>query len=136
MNDKKGTSIDPGSLDDNNKRWLPEKMDDRKGMGHGSLDDKRCMDDKKVRAPRSLDDNNKRWSPENMDEKKGMGHWGLEDNKKRWYPENVAVLQIREVYPGSRIQILSIPDPGSKRFRIPDPHASKNLSIFDSKNWF
>ncbi len=34
---------------------------------------------------------------------------------------------------------FSIPDPGSKRFRIPDPEsgsASKNLSIFIPKNCF
>jgi hypothetical protein len=41
-----------------------------------------------------------------------------------------AVLRIRDVHPGSRIRIFSIPDPGSKRF--PDPasaSASKSLSI-------
>jgi hypothetical protein len=34
------------------------------------------------------------------------------------------VLRIRDVYPRSRIRICPsrIPDPGSKRFRIPDPH--------------
>ncbi len=49
-----------------------------------------------------------------------------------------AVLQIRDVYPGSRIQIFStrITDPGSKRF--PDPgsgsaSASKNLRILTQK---
>ncbi len=35
MDEKKGTSIDPGSLDDNNKRWLPEKMDDKKVWAMG-----------------------------------------------------------------------------------------------------
>jgi hypothetical protein len=41
------------------------------------------------------------------------------------------VLRIRDVYPGSRIRLFSIPDPGSRipdpnrlhpRSRIPDPH--------------
>ncbi len=33
-------------------------------------------------------------------------------------------LQIRDVYPGSRIRLFSIPDPGSELSpsRIPDPH--------------
>jgi hypothetical protein len=33
-----------------------------------------------------------------------------------------SILGIRDVYPGSRIRNFSIPDPGSKRFRIPDPN--------------
>jgi hypothetical protein len=33
----------------------------------------------------------------------------------------IPVLRIRDVYPGSRIRNLSIPDPGPIRFRIPDP---------------
>jgi hypothetical protein len=35
-----------------------------------------------------------------------------------------SVLRILDVYPGSRIRIFSIPDPGSEFFpsRIPDPH--------------
>jgi hypothetical protein len=31
---------------------------------------------------------------------------------------------------------FSIPDPGSKRFRFPDPFTSKDLSIFNPKNCF
>jgi hypothetical protein len=36
----------------------------------------------------------------------------------------LAVLRIRDVYPGSRIRLFSIPDPGSELSpsRIPDPH--------------
>jgi hypothetical protein len=48
-----------------------------------------------------------------------------------------AVLRIRDVYPGSRIRLFSIPDPGSELSpsRIPDPRsASKNLSILTQKN--
>jgi hypothetical protein len=30
MDDQRGMS--PGSLDDNDKRWSPENMDDKKGM--------------------------------------------------------------------------------------------------------
>jgi hypothetical protein len=44
-----------------------------------------------------------------------------------------AVLQIKDVYPGSRIRIFSIPDPVSKRFLDPG-NASKNLSILTKKN--
>jgi hypothetical protein len=32
------------------------------------------------------------------------------------------VLRIRDVYPGSELFPSRIPDPGSKRLRIPDPH--------------
>ncbi len=51
------------------------------------------------------------------------------------------VLQIRDVYPGSRIRLFSIPDPGSELSpsRIPDPGSSKNLSILTPKKpkkWF
>ncbi len=35
--------------------------------------------------------------------------------------QNFAVLRIRDVYPGSRILILSIQDTGSRRIPIPDP---------------
>ncbi len=46
------------------------------------------------------------------------------------------VLRIRDVYPGSRIRIFSIPDPGYRVEKIPDPGsgtASKNLSILTQK---
>jgi hypothetical protein len=57
------------------------------------------------------------------------------------------VLRIRDVYPGSRIRLFSIPDPGSELFpsrirtvSIPDPgSSSKNLSILTPKKankWF
>ncbi len=39
----------------------------------------------------------------------------------------LSVLRIRDVYPGSRIRIFSIPDPGS---------ASKNFKYFNPKKWF
>jgi hypothetical protein len=34
---------------------------------------------------------------------------------------SMSVLRIRDVYPGSRIRIFSIPDPGSRVKKIPDP---------------
>jgi hypothetical protein len=45
------------------------------------------------------------------------------------------VLRIRDVYPGSRIRLFSIPDPGSELFpsRIPDPH--QRIKYFSPK-WF
>ncbi len=49
------------------------------------------------------------------------------------------MLRSRDVYPGSRIRIFSIPDPVSEFFpsRIPDlGSTSKNLSIFIPKKWF
>jgi hypothetical protein len=52
------------------------------------------------------------------------------------------VLRIRDVYPGSRIRLFSIPDPESELSpsRIPDPgSSSKNLSILTpkkAKKWF
>jgi hypothetical protein len=52
------------------------------------------------------------------------------------------VLRIRDVYPGFRIRLFSIPDPGSELSpsRIPDPgSSSKNLSILTPKKakiWF
>ncbi len=52
--------MDTGDPDDNNKRWDPKNMDD-----------------KKVLAPRSQDDNNKRWSLENMDVKTRYGPQGV-----------------------------------------------------------
>jgi hypothetical protein len=54
----------------------------------------------------------------------------------------IPVLLIREVYPGSRMRLFSIPDPGSELSpsRIPDSgSASKNLSILTPKKpkkWF
>jgi hypothetical protein len=50
---------------------------------------------------------------------------------------SITVWRIRDVYPGSRIQLFSIPDPGSELSpsRIPDPgSSSKNLSILTP--WF
>ncbi len=47
-------------------------------------------------------------------------------------PLSFSVLRIRDVYPGYRIRIFSIPDPWSRVKTIPDPgcgFASKNLSI-------
>jgi hypothetical protein len=38
-----------------------------------------------------------------------------------------AVLRIRDVYPGSE---FSFPDPGSKRFRIPDPNPHQRIKVF------
>ncbi len=51
-----------------------------------------------------------------------------------WNP----VLRIRDVYPRSRIRICPsrIPDPGSKRFRIPDPHQRIFFFFFNPKNCF
>ncbi len=47
------------------------------------------------------------------------------------------VLRIRDVYTGSQITILSIPDPGSRVKKIPNTEsASKNLNIFNPKNFF
>jgi hypothetical protein len=49
-------------------------------------------------------------------------------NERGWactpHPYQPAVLRIRDVYPGSRIRLFSIPDPGSELSpsRIPDPH--------------
>ncbi len=53
-----------------------------------------------------------------------------------------SVLRIRDVYPGSRIRLFSIPDPRSRirTVSIPDPgSSSKNLSILTAKKakkWF
>ncbi len=50
------------------------------------------------------------------------------------------VLRIRDVYPGSRIRLFSIPDPGSELSpsRIPDPH--QRIHVFKpqkkQKYWF
>jgi hypothetical protein len=38
------------------------------------------------------------------------------------------VLRIRDVYPGSRIQIFSIQDPNFFLFWIPDPH--QRIKVF------
>ena len=49
-----------------------------------------------------------------------------------------AVLRIRDVYPGSWIRSFPSrkPDPGSKRFQIPDPgSASKNLDNDNFMQW-
>jgi hypothetical protein len=43
-----------------------------------------------------------------------------------------AVLRFEDIYPGSQIQIFSIPDPGSKRF--PRPH--QRIKYFNPKNLF
>ncbi len=52
-------------------------------------------------------------------------------------PHNYTDIQrIRDVFPGSRIRIFSIPDPGYRVEKIPDPGsgtASKNLSILTQK---
>jgi hypothetical protein len=57
---------------------------------------------------------------------------------KRRENDQVTVLRIRDVYPGSRVRIFSIPDPGSKIFRIPDPdpHQRIYLSIINPNNCF
>jgi hypothetical protein len=44
-----------------------------------------------------------------------------------------AVLLIRDVYPGPN---LSIPDPGSKKNRIPDLDPQEYLSIFNPKFFY
>jgi hypothetical protein len=43
---------------------------------------------------------------------------------KTWFGLEKSVLRIRDVYPGSRMRLFSIPDPGSELSpsRIPDPH--------------
>jgi hypothetical protein len=54
-------------------------------------------------------------------------------------PDPEPWLWIRDVYPGSRIRIFSIPDPASRVKKITDREsgsASKNLSIFYPKNCF
>jgi hypothetical protein len=43
-----------------------------------------------------------------------------------------AVLRIRDVYPGSRIRLFSIPDPG-RTVSIPDPGSAKNSSFLTPK---
>jgi hypothetical protein len=52
-------------------------------------------------------------------------------------PHLKSVLRIWDVYPGSRIRLFSIPDPGSPRIRtvsIPDPgSSSKNFNILTPK---
>jgi 3-hydroxy-3-methylglutaryl CoA synthase len=50
----------------------------------------------------------------------------------RYLPDIQSVLRIRDVYPGSRIQLFSIPDPN---FFHPGS-ASKNLGILNPKNGF
>jgi hypothetical protein len=44
----------------------------------------------------------------------------------------VAVLRIRDVYPGSRLPVptFSIPDPGSRVDKIPDPDQHQRVSVF------
>ncbi len=92
-------------------------MHDKKGMGHGSLDD-----------------NNKRWSPENMGEKKRLATevWIIikrDDTLRIWQccGSGMFIPDPNFVHPGSRIKKIPAPGSGS---------ASKNLSIFDPKNWF
>jgi hypothetical protein len=45
-----------------------------------------------------------------------------------------AVLLIRDVYPGSRIRLFSIPDPGSEIF--PSRIRTKEFQYFNPKKWF
>jgi hypothetical protein len=47
----------------------------------------------------------------------------------------VVVLRIRDVYPGSRIPVptFSIPDPGSRVNKIPDPDQHQRVSVFLTK---
>jgi hypothetical protein len=50
-----------------------------------------------------------------------------------------AVLLIRVVYPGSRIRIFSIPDPGSKRFPDPEsenPHPHERILVLKTEKIF
>jgi hypothetical protein len=56
--------------------------------------------------------------------------------KKLTLVRSPPVLRIRDVYPGSRIRIFSIPDTGSDFFpsQIPDPH--QIFRYFNPKNWF
>jgi hypothetical protein len=57
-------------------------------------------------------------------------HWFTKKfNVRKWQEELKlkTVLRIRDVYPGSRVRTVFIPDPGS---------ASKNLSILTQKNGF
>jgi hypothetical protein len=60
----------------------------------------------------------------------------IEANSRNPVPKQ-SVWRIRNVYPGSRIRTVSIPDP---RSRVPDPgSSSKNLSILTpkkAKKWF
>ncbi len=47
------------------------------------------------------------------------------------------MLRIRDVYPGPPDPNFSILDPGSKRFRIPDPDPHKRIKVFlTQKNSF
>jgi hypothetical protein len=47
-------------------------------------------------------------------------------------PTGIPVLRIRDVYPGSRIQLFSIPDPNC----LHPGSASKNFSVLTQKKWF
>jgi hypothetical protein len=49
------------------------------------------------------------------------------ENRERRWMFFLSVLRIRDVYPVSRIRIFSIPDPGSKRLRIPDPDPHQRI---------
>jgi hypothetical protein len=51
----------------------------------------------------------------------------LHNEKSITYPGKFPVLRIRDVYPGSRIRIFSIPDPRSKRFPNLDPHSHQRI---------
>ncbi len=46
-----------------------------------------------------------------------------------------AVLLIQDLYPGSKF-LFRIPNPGPKRFRIPDPDPHQRIQIFNPKNCF
>jgi hypothetical protein len=52
--------------------------------------------------------------------------------------DNVAVLRIRDVYLGSRIPVptFSIPDPGSRVDKIPDPDQYQRVSVFLTKKMY
>ncbi len=60
------------------------------------------------------------------------------ENAAQCFEKVKSLLRIRDVYPGSRIRIFSIPDPGSRVETIPDSgsisrSASKNLSVLTKK---
>ncbi len=59
----------------------------------------------------------------------------LEYNRQRLFFFSVSVLRIQSVHPGSQIRIFPcrIPDPVSKRHRIPDPDQQKEFRTFNPK---
>ncbi len=71
--------------------------------------------------------------PQNVMDPQHCSEWGKWGGRGKWWWLNLwlAVLRIRDVYHGSRIRIFSIPDLGSKRFRIPDSH--QRISILTQK---